>query len=199
MARKKLLYIGGGILVVLLLILLILPMFLDANQYRPRIEAAMSDALNRKVSIGNISLSILSGGVSVENLSVADDPAFSNDPFLQARTVTIGVELMPLIFSRELRVTGLTIDQPPGGLLHNAAREPGTSQPSGAGNSARTTAASQTSTAPQQRGGCPFRPAVELEEWQGDCRHDRRKFQNPSIRSGESDSFRPLLHHAISL
>mgnify|MGYP001408350018 CR=1 FL=1 len=58
---RKLIYIGGGILAVLLLIVLILPMLLDANQYRPRIEAMMSDALNRKVSIGNISLSILSG------------------------------------------------------------------------------------------------------------------------------------------
>jgi AsmA protein len=118
---RKLLYIGGGILAVLLLIILLLPMFLDANQYRPRIEAMMSEALNRKVSIGNITLSIFSGGVSVENLSVSDDPAFSKDPFLQARAVTVAVELMPLIFSRELHVTGLTIEEPQATLLRTAS------------------------------------------------------------------------------
>jgi AsmA protein len=143
---RKLLYIGGGIVAVLLLIILILPMFLDANQYRPRIETMMSEALNRKVSIGNISLSIFSGGVSVENLTVADDPAFSKDPFLQARTVTIAVELMPLIFSRQLHVTGLTIDQPQATLLHTAS---GTWNFSTLGASTpKTSAAPPTSTAP---------------------------------------------------
>jgi AsmA protein len=119
--NKKLIYIAGGIVVLLLLVVLILPFMIDANQYRPTIESMMTDALHRKVDIGNIRLSILSGGVSVDNLAIADDPAFGSEPFLKAKQVTVGVELIPLIFSRALNVTGLTIIQPEATLLRSAA------------------------------------------------------------------------------
>lgn len=118
---RKLIYIGGAVVLVLLLALIALPMMVDVNQYRPRIETLLSGALNRQVTVGNITLSILSGGVSVEELSVSDDPAFNRGPFLQAKNVSIGVELMPLIFSRALHVTGLTIDEPEVTMLRSAA------------------------------------------------------------------------------
>ena len=107
---KKLLYILGAIVVLLLLVIAILPFVIDVNRFRPDIERLMSEALNRKVTIGNIRLSLLSGGVGVDDLSISDDPAFSKNPFLSAKAVTIGVEMQPLIFSRTLHVTGLTID-----------------------------------------------------------------------------------------
>src|SRR5580700_2468473 len=114
---KKLIYIFGGIVVLLLLAVLILPMLVNVNQYRPTIESMMGSALGRKVDIGNISLSVLSGGVSVQDLTIADDPAFSAAPFLKAKAVTIGVEMMPLIFSRALHVTAFTIEEPEVTLL----------------------------------------------------------------------------------
>lgn len=117
---KKLLYILGAIVVLLLLVVAILPFVIDVNRFRPDIERLMSEALNRKVTIGNIRLSLLSGGVGVDDLSISDDPAFSKNPFLSAKAVTIGVEMQPLIFSRTLHVTGLTIDQPEVTLLRNA-------------------------------------------------------------------------------
>ncbi len=119
--KRKWIYIGGGVVAVLLLVIVLLPMLLDANQYRPRIEALLDSALNRKVSIGNIQLSILSGGVAVDNISIADDPAFGTGAFLGAKGLTVGVELMPLIFSHALNVTGITIDQPQVALLRSQA------------------------------------------------------------------------------
>jgi AsmA protein len=116
---KKLIYIAGGIVVLLLLVAAILPFVIDVNQYRPTIESMMNTALGRKVDIGNIRLSIFSGGVSVENLSITDDPAFSAAPFVKAKSVTIAVEMMPLIFSRALHVTGLTIEEPEVTLLRS--------------------------------------------------------------------------------
>jgi AsmA protein len=118
---KKLIYIIGGILVVLLAALVILPFVIDANTFRPEIERLLGEQLNRKVTIGNIQLSILSGGVAVGDLTIADDPAFSREAFLTAKAVTVGVEMGPLIFSRRLRVTGLTIDQPQATLLRTGA------------------------------------------------------------------------------
>jgi AsmA protein len=59
-----------------------------------------------------LSLSILRGRVSAANISIADDPAFSKSPFLTAKNLKIGVELMPLIFSKQLNITGITLDEP---------------------------------------------------------------------------------------
>ena len=55
-------------------------------------------ALGRKVTLGHISLSLLTGSLVAENISIADDPAFSATPFLEAKELRIGVELGPLIF-----------------------------------------------------------------------------------------------------
>ncbi len=76
---KKIVYIVGGIIVLLLAAVVILPFVIDVNRFRPDIERLMGEALNRKVSIGNIQLSILSGGVAVDDLTIADDPAFSRE------------------------------------------------------------------------------------------------------------------------
>jgi AsmA protein len=118
---KKIVLIIGGILALLVIVALILPFVFDANRFRPQVESLMSAALNRKVSIGNIQLSIFSGGVAVNDLTIADDPTFSREPFLTAKSVTLGVELQPLIFSKKLNITSLMIEGPHAMLLHNAA------------------------------------------------------------------------------
>jgi AsmA protein len=68
-----------------------------------------------------MSLSLISGSLSAENLSIGDDPKFSPAPFLTAKSVKVGVEMIPLIFSKTLNVTGVTIESPQVTLLHNAA------------------------------------------------------------------------------
>lgn len=118
---RKILYIVGGLIALLVIVALILPFVIDVNQFRPQIESAADTALNRKVTIGNINLSIFSGGVSVQDISVSDDPAYGKDPFLTAKSVDVSVELMPLIFSRTLNVTGLTINNPEVSLLRSSS------------------------------------------------------------------------------
>jgi AsmA protein len=56
----------------------------------------------------------------VENVSIADDPAFSKSPFVTAKSLEVGVELMPLIFSKKLNVTGVVLDEPQITLLKAA-------------------------------------------------------------------------------
>ncbi len=101
--------VAPGILIV---ILIAIPFLIDANTFRPKIESELTGALGREVKVGNLSLSLLSGGVTADNISIADDPAFGKSPFVQAKSLKIGVELVPLIFSKELRVTELTLTQP---------------------------------------------------------------------------------------
>jgi AsmA protein len=63
----------------------------------------------------------LSGGATASDITIEDDPAFNKGPFLKAASVKIGVQLMPLIFSRQLKVTSLTVQKPDITLLKNAA------------------------------------------------------------------------------
>src|SRR5271170_2853046 len=108
---------------VLIVLVLVVPFLIPVNQFRPTIEQKASAALGRKVEVGNLSLSLFSGALEADNLSIADDPKFSNSPFLTAKSVKVGVELMPLIFSKTLNVTDVTIDSPQVSLIRNPGGE----------------------------------------------------------------------------
>jgi AsmA protein len=114
----KIVLIVVGVLIVLVLVV---PFLIPVNQFRPTIEEKASVALGRKVELGNLSLSLISGSISADNVTIGDDPKFSTSPFLTAKSLNVGVEIMPLIFSKALNVTGVTIDTPQVTLLHNAA------------------------------------------------------------------------------
>ena len=102
-----------GIVVVLLIVVAIaLPFLVNVNNFRPQIESNLSSALGRPVKVGNLGLSIFSGSVEADQLSIADDPKFSSAPFIQAKSLRVGVELLPLIFSKHLNVTKIVIDHP---------------------------------------------------------------------------------------
>jgi AsmA protein len=118
---KRLLIISGIIVGVLLLIIIAVPLFINVDSFRPDLEKKLSAALNRQVHIGKLDASLLSGGASASDITIADDPAFNKDPFLKAASVKVGVQLMPLIFSKQLKVTSLTIQKPDITLLKNAA------------------------------------------------------------------------------
>jgi AsmA protein len=104
--------IAGIVVAVLVVIILIIPLFIDANSFRPTLESDLSAALGRPVKVGNLSLSLFSGSVTADNISIADDPAFSKNAFVQAKSLKVGVELIPLIFSKALHVTELTLNDP---------------------------------------------------------------------------------------
>jgi AsmA protein len=118
---KRLLIISGIIVGVLLLVIIAVPLFINVDSFRPDLEKKLSAALNRQVHIGKLDASLLSGGASASDITIADDPAFNKGPFLKASSVNVGVQLMPLIFSKQLKVRSLTIQKPDITLLKNAA------------------------------------------------------------------------------
>ena len=118
---KRTLKIVGIVIVIIIVIAIALPLFINVNTFRPRLESELTDALGRPVTVGNLSLSIFSGSVGADNIAIADDPAFSKSPFVQAKSLKVGVEVMPLIFSKTLNVTNLTLDQPDIVLLRSPA------------------------------------------------------------------------------
>jgi AsmA protein len=118
---KRLLVISGIIVGVLLLVVIVVPLFINVDSFRPDLEKKISAALNRTVHIGKLDASLLSGGATASDITIEDDPAFNKGPFLKASSVKIGVQLMPLIFSKQLKVTALTVQKPDITLLKNAA------------------------------------------------------------------------------
>jgi AsmA protein len=152
-AMKKLLTILGIVIVVLILIVIALPFVIDVNRFKPTLETDLTNALGRKVTIGNIGLSILSGGVTVDDVAIADDPAFSRSPFLQAKELKAGVALMPLIFSKKLEVQSFTVTEPKVALLRS---------PSGTWNYSSMGNASKTSSK-ESSGAGPSAPSLSVE------------------------------------
>jgi AsmA protein len=120
MKKRPLISIVVAVVVLLLLAVLLVPLFINANTFRPRLETELSDALGRKVTLGNLSFSVFSGSLVADNISIADDPSFSSKPFLQAQSLHIGVEVGPLLFHRQLLVTSFVADSPSINLVHNA-------------------------------------------------------------------------------
>jgi len=152
--KVRALLIMMGVLIVLVLLA---PFFIPVNQFRPTLEEKASAALGRKVQVGNLSLSLLSGSLSAENLAVGDDPKFSSSPFLTAQSLKVGVEIMPLIFSKALMVTGVTIDRPQVTLLRNRAGQwnysslgGSTTPPKAAGPSSSPAASAGPSSSPTE-------------------------------------------------
>jgi len=116
--RVRTLVIVLGVLVVLLLML---PFLIPVNQFHSTVEERLSAALGRKVQVGNLSLSLWSGALGAEELSIADDAKFSASPFLTAKALKVSVELKALIFNRALHITGVSIEKPEVTLLRDAA------------------------------------------------------------------------------
>lgn len=122
--RRTWLVIAGVVVVLLLLLVIAVPYFLNADNYRPRIEHALSDATGRPVTLGHLAFSLFTGSLSAEQLTIADDPAFSQQPFLQSQQIHIGIKVMPLLLHREVKIQSITIDAPHIALITNQAGVP---------------------------------------------------------------------------
>jgi AsmA protein len=118
---KTALKVIGAIVVFLIVVMIALPFIINVNTFRPQIEAELTSTLGRQVQIGNMKLGFFAGSLTADDLAIADDPAFSRQPFVKAKALSVGVELIPLILSKQLNVTDLTIEEPQVSLIRNPA------------------------------------------------------------------------------
>ncbi|MBO0912231.1 MAG: AsmA family protein [Acidobacteria bacterium] len=119
---KRALKITGIVIAVLIVLLIALPFLINVNMFRPQIESQLSNALGRKVTVGNLSLSPLRRSVEADNIAIADDPSFSNSPFIRAQRLDVGVKVLPLIFSKALHVTDITLSRPQVSLIADRSK-----------------------------------------------------------------------------
>lgn len=118
--QKRWIRIVLGIVAIFVLVVVLVPLFVNADTFRPTIQIELSSAMGRQITLGHLSFSLLSGSLVADDIAIADDPAFSSSPFLQAKSLKIGVEVMPLLFSRQVHITHLTVDTPAIQLIHAA-------------------------------------------------------------------------------
>ena len=84
----------------------------DANRFRPQIEDALADTLGRPVSLGQLRVSPWTASLDADDIRIDEDPAFSDESFVSAGAIRVGVYLWPLLVHREVHIASLTLDHP---------------------------------------------------------------------------------------
>jgi AsmA protein len=91
----------------------------DVNRYRGRIQSELEHRLDRKVTLGQMHLSMFPPRFQVQNIAIAEDPKFPNPkPFVQADQLDVSVKLMPL-FHKSLEIDSLKLQRPTVELVKN--------------------------------------------------------------------------------
>jgi len=104
-----------GLLFVVALVvggILALPFLIDLNKYQDQYKPLIEDALNRKVQLQDIRLTIWPRiGARVAGFTVLDDPAFGSTLFASLTSLDIGVKLGPLL-SGTVEVEDISLRDP---------------------------------------------------------------------------------------
>lgn len=104
---------------VLVALALILPFLVDLTHFKGRFLPQVEAALNRKVDLRKIRLSLIPLGARVEGVTVLDDPAFSNDPFLTVESTVVHLKFLPLL-QRRVEVSEFNLKRPEVVLIKNS-------------------------------------------------------------------------------
>jgi len=114
--KKKVLFILGAAAAVIVFAAVIFSLFFDINSYRPRIEAAASEAIGLEVRIkGKMGLSFFPFGISATDIHVSN----KEGEILSLENLKLGVELIPLL-KKQLKVTNCELVKPAVFIVKNA-------------------------------------------------------------------------------
>jgi len=101
-----------ALIVLLVGVVFSLPFLIDLNKYQDQYKPIIEEALNRKVQLQDIRLTIWPRiGARVAGFSVMDDPSFGSDPFASLSSLDVGVKLGPLL-SGKVEVEEITLHEP---------------------------------------------------------------------------------------
>ena len=110
-----------AIFVLILVVVIAVPFFIDGNKYKPMVEEQAQKALGRKLTLGTIDLSVWHGGLVIHDIAISDDPAFSHKPFLEAKSLSVGIAILPYLTSGKIIVKNITLELPDIHMISNAA------------------------------------------------------------------------------
>ncbi|MDX8388070.1 MAG: AsmA family protein [Ghiorsea sp.] len=101
-----------ALVVFIILALLALPFFIDVNDYKPEISAAVYDATGRNVDIEHINLSVFPWvGVTLKNVRLQNAQGFKQPYMVSVKAIDVQLELVPL-FNKDIEVKRFILDTP---------------------------------------------------------------------------------------
>jgi AsmA protein len=114
---KKAAWISGATICFLLLVVLIAPKFVDLGLFKRTYLPLIEDALNRRVDVSEVRLSLLpTPSIRLSSLRISDNARFAGNTFFSAEQVRLRLKLLPLLRGR-FDVTELVLDRPVLNLL----------------------------------------------------------------------------------
>src|SRR5688572_12786105 len=118
---KKLKILAAIVVALVVLVVLGVWLLLDVNKYRPQIQAKLEEQLQRKVTLGEMSLGLLPFRFTVQDVVIAEDPAFTSEfPFTQAKQLDVRVSLLSLL-SGNVKVNSIDLEEPGVELIRSNA------------------------------------------------------------------------------
>jgi AsmA protein len=117
--QKRWVKVAVAAAALLIVVFGLVPLFINADTFRPKVESELSSSLGRKVTLGHLSFSLITGSLVADDISVADDRAFASAPFLEARKLHIGIKLGQFFFHHKIQITSFTVDSPSIHLIHS--------------------------------------------------------------------------------
>jgi hypothetical protein len=115
--------LSAALLAALLAALISLTFFLNGSGLRSEVESTLSRALGRKVTIGRLELSLASASLLADHMTIADADGFGSQPFAEAKRVRMGIDVMPLLLRRQIRLRRFVFEQPAVHLERSARGE----------------------------------------------------------------------------
>lgn len=92
---------------------------IHANRLRGQIQAALENALGRKVEIGDVTLHLLTGpGFQLQNVIIGEDPAFGLEHFAYMTSMQARLRLRTL-WTGQVQLASLTLVEPSINLVKN--------------------------------------------------------------------------------
>jgi len=109
-----------AIILLLVVAILAVPVFVDPNQFKPEISAAVKDSTGRDLTIdGDIKLSLFPWlGITTGALTLSNAQGFENKPFVTVTSSDISVQLLPLLLEKKIAINQIVLK----GLVLNLAR-----------------------------------------------------------------------------
>lgn len=117
---KITLIVLGAVLALLLGLAIALPLLIDPNDYREKIQASVKDSTGRDFSFGKIDLKVFPWiALRISDASLGNAAGFGAEPFAQIAQADAGVRLLPLLLDRRVEASTVTLK----GLVLNLAKD----------------------------------------------------------------------------
>jgi len=147
-----------SLVAVVIAVLLIAPAFIDIQDYKPEIEAFVSEKAGRPFKIGDdLSLSLFPWiGVSLSEAHLGNTSGFAEKDFVAVKSFEIRVKLLPLL-SKDIQLKRFILDEPKITLIRNKSGKVNWALPDDAREKATAEKTTKASKAPAAEAGLPIK------------------------------------------